>query len=111
MAENTERVLGYILFCIGLICIAFALNSTYQIFTNVKAPPEIFQMESVVFSTSSQSNTYPVEVKILLDSSLRRVVNTLLYYLFMLFILAIGGKLSTLGIQLLRRIKVIVKDK
>jgi len=90
---------------------AFALNSTYQIFTNVKSPPEIFQMESVVFFTSSNKNTPPVEVKILLEPSVKKVVNTLLYYMFMLFILTIGGKFSALGIQLLKQIKVEVKDK
>jgi hypothetical protein len=111
MDRGHEVILGYVLLCIGLTCMAFALLCAYQIFTNVKSPPEIFQMESAVFSVSPYSNAPAVETKILLDPSIKTIVNMLLYYMLMFFILSAGAKLSALGIQLLRRIKVVVRDK
>jgi len=111
MDRGHEVILGYILLCIGLICMAFALLCAYQVFTNAKSPPEIFQMESAAFSFSPYSNAPAVETKFFLDPSIKTVVNMLLYYMLMFFILSAGAKISSLGIQLLRRIKVEVKNK
>jgi hypothetical protein len=44
-------------------------------------------------------------IRVTEDSGIRRAVNIGLYYLFMLFIVIIGGRLSSLGIQLIKEKK------
>lgn len=111
MNSHTEKIFGYVLLCIGLICILFAIYSVYKVFTNITNPPEIFQMKSFSFLASSDAGRPPMEFTISLDSQLRKIVNVFLYYLFMLFIVAVGSKICTLGIQFIKEIKVQMKKE
>jgi len=105
MALKTEKTLGYILFFIGLICIFFAFRSMQDVFSKETNPPEIFQLKSLDFSVSAGADIPPTAVRVTLDSEIRKTVNIFLYYLFMLFIIMVGGKVSSLGIQLIKEIK------
>jgi len=106
VGSNTEKVMGYVLLCIGLICILFALHSAYMVFTNVKEPPEIFRMKNFGFLISPGQGNPPMEVEIALEPELRKIVNIFLYYLFMLFILSVGSKIGGLGMHFIREIKI-----
>lgn len=110
MNSNTEKMFGYALFWIGLICIAFAFYSMYNVFTNLSQPPEIFKMKSLSLSVSAGAVNPSSVVDIALDSEVRKIVNMFLYYLFMLFIVLVGSKISSLGIQFIKEIKVEMKS-
>ena len=109
MIPNKEKLIGYCLLCIGLICILFAFHSTYMVFTNIAEPPEIFRMRDVGFFVSPGQGKPPMEVKITLEPEMRKIVNISLYYLFMLFIVSVGSKIGALGMQFIREIKVEMK--
>ncbi len=111
MGIDTEKVFGYFLFSIGLICIAFAFYSTYSVFTDAAKPPEIFQLKSLAFSVNPGEGKAQMEVAVSLDPEARKVANIFLYYIFMLFILAMGSKIASLGIQFIREIKVAMKKE
>ena len=110
MGSDMEKMFGYVLFCIGLICISFAFYSMYNVFTNLTQPPEIFKMQNFSFSVSAGAVNPPTAVNIALDSEVRKIVNVFLYYLFMLFIVMVGSKISSLGIQFIKEIKVEMKS-
>ncbi|MDD5006256.1 MAG: hypothetical protein PHS93_07170 [Candidatus Omnitrophica bacterium] len=111
MDSSAEKIFGYVLFFIGLACIVFALFSMYNVFTDVSKPPEIFQMQSLSITTTSVANgSQPTVVNIALDAQARKVVNVFLYYLFMLFIVMAGGRISSLGIQFSKEIKAEMKS-
>jgi hypothetical protein len=107
MGSDTEKTFGYVMFCIGLICILFAFYSMCNVFKNTANPPEIFQMQSLSLSVSSGADSsQPTLIKITLDSESRKIVNVFLYYLFMLFIVIVGSIISGLGVQFIRKITV-----
>jgi len=110
MSSDMEKIFGYILLCIGLICISFAFYSMYNVFTNLTPPPEIFKMKSLSFSISAGVANPSTVTDIALDPEVRKIVNMSLYYLFMLFIVMVGSKISSLGIQLIKEIKVEMKS-
>ena len=103
---NKEKMFGYILLCIGLICIIFALFCVYKVFTKAAKPPEIFQMQTFTFFASSETGISRTEFTIPLDPEVREIVNLLLYYLFMFFIAVVGARLCSLGIQFIKEIKI-----
>lgn len=105
MDLDVKKIFGYFLLGIGLACIVFALYSLYSVFNDAASPPEIFQLSNLSFSIDSPDSRGPVEVKLPLDPQVRKVVNLFLYYMFMLFIVTVGGKLGNLGIQFIREIK------
>ena len=106
MSRDTEKIIGYALFCIGLGCILFAFYSLYGVFTNAANPPEIFKMQNLSFSVSSGAVNQSTSVTVPLDSESRKTVNVFFYYLFMLFIVMVGSQISSLGIQFIKEIKV-----
>ena len=107
MSINSEKIFGYLLLSLGLVCIIFAFYSVYKTFTNIEVPPEIFQAETISFLTPSGPDSPSVKVTVPLNYEIRKIVNVFLYYLFMLFIVAVGGKLGNLGIQFIR----VIRDK
>jgi len=106
MSSYIEKIFGYVLLCIGLICILSAFYSMQKVFTNTANPPEIFQLQSLNLSTSIGANSQPMLMNVALDPEVRKVVNMFIYYLFMLFVLMAGSAISGLGIQLIKEIKV-----
>ncbi|MDP2831324.1 MAG: hypothetical protein Q8O02_03665 [Candidatus Omnitrophota bacterium] len=110
MSSDTEKIFGYVLLCIGLVCIAFAFFSMYSVFTGVANPPEIFKMQSLSFNVSSGGGSQPMAMNISLDTEARKIGSMFLYYLFMLFIVIVGSKISSLGAQFIKEIKVEMKS-
>ena len=105
MSWDTKKIFGYFLVCIGLISIVFALYSVYNVFLNAVNPPEIFQLNNLTFSVDTGQGRAPLEITTPLDPPVRRIVNMFLYYIFMLFILSVGSKVSMLGAQFIRTTK------
>lgn len=110
MSSDAEKIFGYTLFCVGLVCILFALFSIYNVFTDSAKPPTIFKMQKLSFTTSAGRDSPPMEINMPLDSDARKIVNVFLYYLFMLFIVTVGSRLSSLGVQFIKEIKVEMKS-
>ena len=105
MNWEIKKIFGYFLVCVGLVAIVFAFYSVYNVFMNAVAPPEIFQLSNFTFSVNAAADRPPVEVTAVLDPEIRKVVNMFLYYIFMLFCLAVGSKVSMLGAQFIRTAK------
>lgn len=111
MGLDIRKIFGYLLVGIGLICMVFSFLSVRDVFTNTTKPPEIFQLNNLAFSLNSGGAGTSMEVTIPLNSEVRKIVNMLLYYMFMLFILAVGGRICTLGTQFIREIKIEMKNE
>jgi hypothetical protein len=103
MSATTEKIIGYLLFGLGLFCIIFAVYSVYTVFTNVSNPPQVFNSQSVSLSVSSpEAGRSSADVQITLDDGIKKTVNTFLYYLFMFFILSAGSQIAGLGIKFIK---------
>ena len=111
MDVDTEKIFGYVLLGIGLVCILLAFNSMRNVFIGLTLPPEIFQLKSLSFSASQGPDNPPTAINMALDPEVRKITNMFLYYLFMFFIVLVGSKVSSLGIQLIKEIKVEVKNQ
>lgn len=112
MSSTTETVFGYILVCIGLVCILFAFYSAYKVFTNAANPPEVFQMRSLDIAVSPPgADAQPTRMTISLDAELRKTVNVFLYYLFMMFIVVVGSNIASLGVKFIKEITVKVPSQ
>jgi len=102
-----EKMFGYVLVCVGLVCILFAFYSAYNVFTNAENPPGVFQMRSLEITVAPQgAEAQPTQMSISVDTELRKTVNVLLYYLFMLFIVMVGSNIASLGIKFIKEITV-----
>lgn len=109
MALFIERFLGYVLVCVGLLCIVFAVFSMHSVFTDARTPPEIFKLERLSFSATPSGAAQPTKMDIPINVDTRKIVNMGLYYLLMLFMVIVGGRVSSLGVQFIKEVKVKMK--
>lgn len=104
MELDMRKIIGYALVFVGVAFMILAFYSIYNVFTNAAKPPELFQAKSFTFSVKMEGRL--TEANLSLDYELRKAVNAVLFYLFMLFILMFGSRISTLGTQFIRELKI-----
>ncbi len=110
MDSKTEKFIGYALLAAGLIIIAFSAYNAYLIFTGASAPPQVFKLESVVLNLNNNAGLVN-SLELISGENATKFTNMAVWYVLMFFLVQAGGKISSLGIQLLKEIKVIVKSK
>lgn len=93
------RIAGYVLLAIGVIVIFFAIFEMIFVFTGSNAPPKLFN-----FSDISINGTLLISGK-----NANTASDNLAWFILMAFIMWGGGKIASLGVNLLREIKVEIK--
>ena len=110
MEGQAEKILGYILLGVGLIIIFVCGYNAYTVFTGQSAPPEVFKMESVSFNVDNNAGAAS-RLELISGGNASKLINMALWYILMFFLVQVGGKVSSLGIQMVKEIKVIVKGR
>lgn len=136
MCMSSERIVGYILLSLGILVMIYAAMQIIMVFTNKAEPIEFFTSEPVVITQPDNAGAeLPKDPEELLDfiqsnplaalggsggglptpqlidtQMLNDVLNMAVYFLIMHFLLGLGFKISNLGVQLVRPIKVEVRN-
>jgi len=126
----SERIIGYTLLGIGIIMIIITTFQIFSVFTGKATPIEVFKGEKTT-KTTAQSSTSDLldqiqegDFSALLNSgsgtisgfgvmnpeTLYKMLNITAYYFLMMFLLNVGFKIASLGVQMVRPIKVEVKN-
>ena len=93
------RTVGYVLLAIGIIMIFLAISEMILVFTGSNAPPKLFN-----FSNISTNGTLLIS-----GQNANTASDDLAWFILMAFIMWGGGKVASLGVNLLREIKVEIK--
>ncbi len=107
---KTEEIIGYVLLGAGLIFILLAAYNVYTIFTGVSAPPEVFKMKSIVLNVNNNAGGTN-SVELVSGKVASKFMDMSVWYILMFFLVQAGSKIASLGIQMVKKIKVIVKSK
>lgn len=99
MNWKNGRIVGYLLLTIGVVVIFFAMFEMIFVFTGSNAPPKLFS-----FSDISINGTQVISGK-----DMNNGAGMLAWFLLMAFVMWAGGKTASLGVNLLREIKVEIK--
>ena len=89
------KILSYLLICVGLCIILFAVHGMYQVFIGAGSPPAIAHFSDLTLQTQFGPMLLPMEQP-------NAVADLLLYALLMGFLVAAGGKVAGIGCQLLK---------
>ncbi len=120
-----DKLIGYLLLIIGLIVIISTVIWAVYVFTGKTKPPSVFNVEApsipipgsnISLDTSSlppeiakslsQSPQKSASFKILPDNVFSNILNLGIFYLLAMFVTSTGAKIASLGVQLIREIKV-----
>jgi hypothetical protein len=101
-----EKTTGYILLISGLILIGISAFSVYQVFTKQAPPINYFSLASISVNIPNASVVELMSGKTMSDSA-----NLTIHIILMSFLVGVGSKIASLGIQLLRPIEVKLNTK
>jgi len=110
MDIKTEGIIGYGLLGVGLIFIFLAAYNVYTVFTGVSAPPEVFNLESISLNANNNAGGTN-SVELVSGKTASKFMDMSVWYILMFFMVQAGGKIASLGIQMVKEIKVVLKNK
>ena len=90
-----HKITGYLLFCVGLLLILFAVLSMYKVFVNQQPVIAIVQLADLKITSQFGNMVVPA-------SGLNTIINLGLFAFFMAFLVAVGTKVATLGCNFLK---------
>jgi len=101
-----EKIVGYVLLAIGVAMIFFSVYLMVQVFTGASPPPNLFNFSDISFSMPEQAE----ETLLISGEELNKLAAMVFWYMLMFFIMWSGGKIASLGVNMIREIKVEVKE-
>ena len=119
----TNKILGYALIVLGSAIMFFSLFNVYLIFSNRTEPVEIFSLPSISLDLSNfldaegQTKLNESTAKdgfktdIVTSEVLNQPLNFFAHMVILSFVLNVGYKLGSLGVQFVRPIKVNLKEE
>ena len=90
-----HKIFSYLLLCIGLLLILFALCGMYKVFVAHTSQPEIVTVVGTSFQTAYGTIPLPT-------SSVNTIANLILFCFFMVFLVFTGGILARIGVAMLK---------
>ncbi len=107
-----NKILGFILLGLGLLIILYGLWSSYNIFSGHKEAPQLFNIFQGTEESSGSSEEQQMQAileeqlgKILPKESIPQIFNLISWSIFMGILVFGGGKISDIGVRLLRENK------
>ena len=90
-----HKITGYLLFCVGLLLMLFAVISMYKVFVGQQPVVAVVQLADMNLKTQMGMMVFPM-------ANFNTLANLGLFAVFMLFIVTVGGKISALGCHFLK---------
>ena len=110
-----KKILGWVLLILGVLIIVWGIWASYQIFTAQKSVPEIFAIEQMLVSEEGTAKGSQTEMSQQIQQAIgqqlnqmfppgfiSKILNLISWSIFMFILVMAGGKISTLGIQLIK---------
>jgi len=93
------KIVGYVLLALGVVVIFFAVFEMIFVFTGMNAPPKLFSFQDISANGA----------RVISGQDMNKAAGMLVWFVLMAFIMWAGGKIGSLGVNLLREIKVEIK--
>lgn len=119
-----EKIFGYFLLTVGIVIMFFSAFSVYRVFVGKSQPFPVFHISSVSIDFNqllggflppevvSQTAKRPVQkTEVLPADAMNKLFNLLSTLMLYGFLLSFGEKIASLGVELIRPIKVTVREK
>lgn len=131
----SEKIIGYLLLLFGIGIILGSTYSLYLVFTGKQESPQIFSFkmptislpsqqsyqlqlpegmslpEGVSLSPAGEKAATPSEIKLFPDEPINKMVNMSIYLLLMGFVASSGAKIASIGVKMIKDIKVVINQK
>jgi hypothetical protein len=105
MKWRSEKIAGYVLLILGVVVIFFSIYEMFVVFTGGSPPPKLFN-----FSDISVPGTNNQNVMLISGQEVSKFADLFCWLILMFFVMWGGGKVASLGVNLIREIRVEIKE-
>ena len=105
MILKNEKVVGYALLTVGVAMILISVYFMLNVFMGFMSPPVLLQFSDVSFPVHGASET----MSVISGQELSKMIAMGFWYVLMFFVMWAGGKIASLGVNLIKEIRVEVK--
>ncbi len=117
-----ERLVGYLLLILGLLIIGFAALSVYNVFNGTWESVDVFSFTGISINTAdlvgqdltasqrAQLNSQMGSMEVISQDLLNDPLNLAAHLFLMGFVVSVGFRIASLGTQLVRPIKVNLRE-
>lgn len=103
---KTEKIIGYTLLILGVILLIFSIYEMVNVYTGNASPPNLFNLSDVSLPTDQAGTT----ITLISGAQLSQLPNLFFWFILMGFLLFAGGKIASLGVSMIKDIKVEIKE-
>lgn len=113
---SSDRLVGYLLFVLGILIIFYSAFNVYKVFTKAFEPVQLFSFQGIGIDAASLGGSETKssgsnKLEIIPGSMINQMSNVLAHILLMGFLASIGYKVASLGIMMLRPVVVKLQSK
>jgi len=102
---KNEKIVGYVLLTVGVAMIFVSVYLMFSVFTGVSSPPILLHFSDISLPLPGETEAAPM----ISGQELSKMIAMGLWYLLMFFIMWAGGKVASLGVNLIKEVRVEVK--
>jgi hypothetical protein len=100
-----DKIIGYTLLILGVILLLFSIYEMVNVYTGNVSPPNLFNFSDVSLSGQNGANATAIQ-----GTQLSQLPNLFFWFILMGFVMFAGGKIASLGVSMLKDIKVEVQN-
>ena len=97
---KNEKFIGYVLLALGVALLVFSIVEMLNVYSGNGSPPKLFNFQDFALTSTTAIQ----------GSQISLILNLFFWLLLMFFVLFAGGKIASLGINMIKDIKVQVKE-
>jgi hypothetical protein len=101
-----DKIIGYTLLILGVILLLFSIYEMVNVYTGNASPPNLFNLSDVSLSTGQNG----INATAIQGTQLSQLPNLFFWFILMTFVVFAGGKIASLGVNMLKDIKVEVQN-
>lgn len=102
---KSEKIIGYALLILGVILLLFSIFEMFNVFYGNAAPPKLFELQDVSLSLGGVGSA-----SLISGEQLSQLPNLLCWFILMGFLLLAGGKIASLGVNMVKDIQVEIRE-
>jgi hypothetical protein len=102
---KSEKIIGYALLLLGVILLLFSIVEMVTVYYGYAPPPKLFNLQDISLPGDNGSN-----ISLIQGTQASQLPNLFFWFLLMGFVLLAGGKIASLGISMIKDIKVEISE-
>ena len=101
-----EKIIGYALLTLGIILLLFSIFEMVNVYTGNASPPNLFNISDISLPTD-QGGT---GITVIQGAQVSNLPNLFFWFILMFFVMFAGGKIASLGVSMIKEIRVEIKE-